>query len=473
MSEENKNIEEKENPQELVDSVSNEEVFEEKKKPIRISLKAFILSSAALMLAAVMLTYSICSAVLQKKYAEMILSDTGISGSVSGNLTDKDYIDLLLSTYFYGDIDQDKMTADSLRAYLASTGDIYAAYYTQEELEDMTDEGAGRTCGIGVNVINSTVTVNGRTAAVLKIINVTKNSPAYENGLRAGDLIAYVGIGENRQLVDELGYDETLRLLKGQEGTNAEFTILRKNGDTYEEKEFIVTRREVITDSVYSNVYSGDSKIGIVKITGFEYTTPKQFEAAIEELKSAGCDKFVIDLRFNPGGYLDSICAVLSYFLDKGDVYIRTEDKNKNVTSKKIGVISGYTGDRATCNVAKEDIGKYKDLNMVVLCNEYTASAAELFTATFKDYELAKVVGTTTYGKGKMQTTYSLEAFGLEGAVKFTTHMYYSAKSEGYDGIGIKPDVEVALSKEAEEYNIYDLPHNKDNQLLEAIKHFK
>ena len=476
MSEENKNFEEAGVPQEP-ESLETQELIESSiiakdtqdgKKTHRISLKTFILSTAALVLAAVMLTYSVSSALFQKKYSDVIITETDRS-----EVSEKDYIDLLLGSYFYGEIDKEKMTAESLRSYLASTGDIYAAYYTQEELIAMTDEGAGRMYGVGVNVINSTVKISGREVAVLKIINVMKNSPAEENKLRAGDLIAYVGVGNDRQSVDALGYDEALNLLKGEEGTYAKFTVLRKNGDKYDEKEFTVPRREVVTESVYSSVHTEDAKIGIIKITGFEYKTPVQFEDAVEELREKGCDKFVIDLRFNPGGYLDSICAVLSYFLDEGDVYIRTEDKNKNVISKKIGVVSGYTGDRATCNVSKEDIGKYKDLNMVVLCNEYTASAAELFTATFKDYGLATVVGTNTFGKGKMQTTYSLAAFGLEGAVKFTTHMYYSAKSEGYDGIGIKPDVEIALSQEAAEYNIYDLPHNKDNQLLEAIKHFK
>ncbi len=472
MSEENKNLEENT----VLQSGDRNNDGANKKRTLRFSLTTLVLSAVSLALVAVMLTYTACTAIYQRKYSDLIISGPDItepSGGISSGLTEKDYIDFLLGSYFYGELDSKAMSVESFRAYLASTGDVYAAYYTQDELDAMTDEGAGRMYGIGVTIINSTVDIGGKSFAVLKIINVIKNSPAQESGLRAGDLIAYVGLGNERQSVEALGYDETLNLLKGEEGTNAEFTILRKNGESYDEKEFVVPRREVTTESVYANVSTLNEKIGIVKVTGFEYTTPVQFKEAVENLKVLGCDKFVIDLRSNPGGYLDSICAVLSYFLDEGDVYIRTEDKNKTVTSKTIGVISGYTGDRATCNVAREDIGRYKDLNMVVICNEYTASAAELFTATFKDYGLAKVVGTTTYGKGKMQTTYSLASFGLEGAIKFTTHMYYSAKSEGYDGIGIKPDVVVEQSEEALEYNIYELPNEKDNQLLEAIKHFK
>ncbi len=500
MSEENKNTEQNElfekNSQSAENGCSNEgdvvgqetvlqsEVNDEdtpiikQKKKIKISLKTYIISTVAIILATLMTTYAACSGVYKKKYGHAFAGDqNGVqSGDVTenGNYSEIDVIDLLMGTYFYGDVEKGKMTAESLKAYVAATGDIYAAYYTQEELDAMTAEDAGKMQGIGVTVINSTVTIDGVTMAVMKITNVSKNSPAQEAGVKVGDMIAYVG-KDNPESVTKLGYDEALRRLRGLSGTVAEFTVLRKNGESYESVFITATRREVTTVSVFGRVSTLDPKIGIVNISSFDYTTPTQFKESIEELKTAGCDKFVLDVRGNPGGALISVAAVLSYFLDEGDVYIRTEDKNGNVTSNVVGVVSNYTGDYAGCNVAKEEIGMYKDLNMAVICNEYTASAGELFTASFRDYGLGKIVGTTTFGKGKMQTTYMLARFGLEGAVKFTTHMYYSAKSEGYDGIGIKPDAgcEVELSEEAKTYNIYDLPDEKDNQLLEAIKHFK
>jgi len=481
-----------------VDEVSGEpkkvaKPEKKRRKDIKISLGASVVSIIAAVLATVILTSCILSDIYKAREAKIyneVESADGTSNKNDGaqednkddnssssfsDISEKTVIDLLLDQYFYGDIDKDKLTAESLRAYLAATGDIYAAYYTQEELDAANQEGAGKMQGIGVNIINSTVEIGGFKYAVLKITNVMKDSPAQEQGLRAGDLIYSVGTEDKKTLVNELGYDEALNQLKGVSGTVAKFSILRLMSGKYEEKYFSVTRREVTTDSVYSRVYSGDSKIGIVRILDFELNTPTQFENAIEDLKKQGCEKFVIDVRYNPGGYLISIAAVLSYFLEEGDVYIRTEDKSGNVTENKIGVVEHYKGDYAPCNISQEDIGKYKDLDMVVLCNEYTASAAELFTATFRDYSLGKIVGTTTFGKGKMQTTYPLQSFGLEGAVKFTTHMYYSAKSEGYDGIGIKPDdgCEIQLSEEAMQYNIYDLPDNKDNQLLKAIEQFK
>jgi len=450
------------------------------RKKIRIPLGAYIISTLAFILATLMVTYTVCSSLYQKQKADIyaeIASDSTPNSSQTGlgGWSEITIIDYLLDNYFYGEVDRDKLTEDSLKAYLAATGDIYAAYYTQEELDSLNDEGAGKMQGIGVNVINSKVTLSGTEYAVLKIINVSKGSPAEESGIKVGDLIFSVINDSGKDLVNKLGYDETLRQLKGLSGTVAKFSILRKSGDSYEEKSFSVTRREVISQSVYHRVSTLDQKVGVIRISNFDLTTPSQFEQAVEDLKSKGCEKFVLDMRYNPGGYLISVAAVLSFFLEEGDVYIRTEDKNKKVETKTVGVVSDFKDDYADCNVTKEDIGKYKDLNLVVICNEYTASAGELFTATMRDYDLGKIVGTTTFGKGTMQNTYSLEIFGMEGAVKFTTHKYYSAKSEGYDGVGIKPDegCEVALSDAALEYNIYDLPDDKDDQLVEAIKHFK
>ena len=110
---------------------------------------------------------------------------------------------------------------------------------------------------------------------------------------------------------------------------------------------------------------------------------------------------------------------------------------------------------------------------MSVICNGNTASAAELFVAALRDYELADVVGETTYGKGSVQTTIPLERFGYSGALKITTKLYYPPCGEGYDGEGITPDVQVTLSDEAKKYSIYKLPQSLDNQLIAAIEALK
>ncbi|MBP3370374.1 MAG: hypothetical protein J6L85_06440 [Clostridia bacterium] len=363
----------------------------------------------------------------------------------------------------------------ALKAYVAATGDVYAAYYTLEELLANQEESAGRMSGIGVNIVNEDFEYNGETLKSLHVYNVMDDSPAYKAGVKRGDRVVFVGTGEDRQSVTEIGYEKALELLLGEEGTAAAFTVYRPSDDGYVEVEFdSVIRGPVETSSVMSRVLESDSSIGILIIMGFDYTTPSQFEKKLEELKNSGCNKFIIDLRYNPGGLLVSIKAVLSFFLQENDVFIQTRDSAGNVEKMIIEPVSYGKGDAAKCNVEAEDIGKYRDLDMVVLCNEGTASAAELFVANFKDYNIAKIVGTNTFGKGKMQDTFMLN-YGLSGAVKLTTHMYFSggdAELVGYDGVGIEPNVKVELSEEALKYFPYLLPQDLDAQLIAATEQF-
>ena len=126
-----------------------------------------------------------------------------------------------------------------------------------------------------------------------------------------------------------------------------------------------------------------------------------------------------------------------------------------------------------TGELTAEDIGRYRDLKISLLVNDYSASAAELFTSNIRDYELGTIVGTTTYGKGCGQTTYPLSRYGYDGALKLTSFYDYPPCGEGYDGIGITPHVAVELSEEAQKYNINLLPDELDNQLAAAVASMK
>lgn len=451
-----------------------------KRKAIKISLKTFAFAAVALVLAAVMLTYCICSDILKSKYADGLIKNEQQTNdkpdSETQGMTVASLIDLLqqyIDNNFYGEIDQQKMIDSAIKSYVMATGDPYAAYYTLEELLANNQETAGRMVGIGVNIINSTCEYYEETIKVLHVINVMDNSPALEAGIKIGDYIAFIGTMEQSESIDAVGgYDDALDRLLGEEGTVAEFIVLREVDGELTPIPFSITRKVVETMSVVAKVSETDSSIGIINIRSFDYTTPKQFAKKVEELREAGCEKFVLDLRNNPGGSLVSIRAVLSYFLDEGDVYIQTRDSKGVVTKEAIGVVSYGSGDMAACDVTADMIGLYKDLDFVVIGNENTASAGELFIANIKDYALAPVIGTTTFGKGSMQTTFPLNG-GYLGAIKLTTHRYFSgADTElvGYNEIGIKPDVEVDLSEEAKGYNIYVLPENIDDQLIAAIE---
>ena len=453
----------------------------------KISIKAFVVSLIAAVLVATMLTYTICSAFYQTAYSKAY-ADATQNSHINGNLTptdidEFDVITKLIAENYYGETDPDKTMQAAIEAYIAKMGDPYAAYYTQEELDAMQSEDLGQMVGVGLNIINTTISYKDSEIKVLKVVNVVKDSPAQEKGVKIGDYIYAAIIEEKSLTVDELGYDEILDKLLGEIDTTASFIVLRDDGQGLKEIRFDIVRKNIISRTVYYRIpnitSNADKKIGVIKITKFDYTTPAQFCEAVEALKKDGCTKFVIDVRYNPGGYQTSVGAVLSYFLSEGDVYIRTKDKKGNITSDTIKVVTEFEGDYAGCNVSKEDIGKYKNLDMTVLCNEYTASAGELFVATFKDYNLGKVVGNTTFGKGILQSTYYLQNYaiynygilGIDGAVKLTTHEYFSAKSDSYNGIGIAPDEKVQLSEEAMKYNVYDFEKLDpvDDQLLKAI----
>lgn len=359
------------------------------------------------------------------------------------------------------DIDEEALMTAVLKGYVDGTGDKYAEYFTPEEYKKLTEENSGEMVGVGISVVQNLE------KNCIEIVNVENGSPALEAGVLPGDLIVYIGRGEDRKSVAETGYTMSLDLLAGEEGSLAEFTVLR--GD--EEIEFSIVRKKIVSSSVSSHIYTlaDGVKIGIVRLLKFDLTTPTQFEEAVEKLILGGCENFVFDVRYNPGGDLRSITAVLAYFLNEGDVVIRVSDKSGNMTSSKIEAVK-YTGAYAGCSIDKDDIGKYRQLNSAVLTNGSTASAAELFSAVLKDYNISFTVGTTTYGKGTMQTTIPLSKYGYEGAIKLTTKYYYSPLSESYEGKGIIPNIEVELDESLKGVNRFLIKDEEDNQLGAAVE---
>jgi len=453
------------------------------KKPKSIPLAVAVSLIAAFSALSILFTFVICGGFYQKP--EVIVSggeetggtevggnNTEVPEGVPGYISDLIKLDEVFRAFSYDGVDEDAMEDAVLKAYIAATGDLYAEYMNAEEYVAYNSESAGEFVGIGVSIVNSTIDINGYKYKVLEVISVFENSPALENGIKVGDCILYVGGGEERVMVDVLGYTKALDNLLGEAGTVAEFTVFRPDKTEnigYKEINFAISRRKVITESVKYRVSETDSRVGIVNITGFDQTTAPQFTKAVDSLLAEGCEYFVFDVRNNPGGALASIEVVLSYFLDHGDLIVSTEmsdgTKQEDFVSEK-----NYGAQWAGYNISREEIGKYKDLKSVVITNENSASAAELFTATFRDYGLAKIVGGTTYGKGCMQNIYPLERYGLEGALRVTIAMYFSKSHTVYHDIGIVPDYPVELSEEAKEYNFFLLPEELDDQLQKAIE---
>ena len=419
---------------------------------------------------AVLCTFAVMTMTADRK-ADMTVTE-GEGTQEESKYAILELLDQLFAQSSPHEVDDEVVIEAVLDAYVEATGDRYAEYFTPEEYAALTADQNGEMCGIGIQVIHGNATVNGVSREAIMVTYVYVGSPAEAAGILPGDALIYVGEGEGKQAVSDIGYTTALDLLAGEEGTLCEFVVYRES--TGEEIPFSIERKKLTVLSVTHSVCATDASVGVVRIVEFDNTTAPQLTAAIDDLKAQGCTSFVFDLRGNPGGLLTSVVDVLTFFLNEGDVVLTAKDKYDRVETIKVGSPDdkGYlTSGSGTLTAA--DIGKYRDLNFAVLVNEYSASAAELFTANIRDYELGTVVGVTTYGKGSMQSTFPLAYYGYEGALKLTVKFYFPPCGEGYDGLGITPHKVVEMSEEAKSYNINLLPHHKDNQLQAAIAELK
>ena len=434
----------------------------------RVSLGAAIASLVTAVVIAVMSTFALTVNYMKKDVAPIVNN----TGSGEKNVFDElEFLDFVFRELTVNELDEDFET-QILKSYVAATGDLYAEYFTAEELQERDSDKNGEMCGIGIKIVDGTCTVDGVIYPAIIVAEVYADSPAEAAGVLPGDCILYVGIDDDAVLVGEIGYTEAFNRLLGEEGTACEFIVFRQDGLAYQMLGISAIRRKIIKPSVYSRVYDLDPTVGVIRISEFDNTTATQFRAAVEELQGKGCTSFVLDLRNNPGGLLTSVQDMLTFFLQEGDTMISVKDNRGNEEVAKLTLSSGGKVLVGSKTLTRKDVGCYRDLNFSVLVNGNSASAAELFTANMRDYDLATVVGTTTFGKGSMQSTITLAKYGCEGALKLTTAYYYPPSGEGYHGVGIYPDegYEVELSEEAQGTNFNLLTDEQDNQLAAAVK---
>ncbi len=406
----------------------------------RISLGACIVLIITAMLFTFMLTYVLLSQNFVKLMRE---KETSTGGLTEESYTKIAQIEQMLGEEFLYEIDEGTLTDSTIKGYMYGLGDPYAEYFTAEEFEVITADTNAEMQGIGISV-----TYHQEYNAIY-ITSVFPESPALEAGVRPGDLIFYVKVDGEMVSVASLGYTMAVTHLQGEAGTLAEFVVYRGD-DLSESQEFSIERGFITEYTVTSKIHPADSTVGIIQITSFDLKTPEQFKAAVDDLTSKGCEKLVIDVRNNPGGELVSVCTTLDMLVPEGPV-IRTVDKDGNEEIV-------YTSD-------ENEI----DIPMAVLMNGNTASAGELFAATLKDYDKAVLVGTTTFGKGSMQT---IKSFNDGTAFKYTYRYYCPPFSDNYDQIGIEPDVISELSEDMAS-KFYSMTVEEDTQLKAAIEALK
>ncbi|RRJ25640.1 S41 family peptidase [Lachnoanaerobaculum gingivalis] len=334
----------------------------------------------------------------------------------------------IIDRYFLFDEDMTKVEDGIYAGMMNGLGDPYTVYYTKEEYKALNEDTEGKYSGIGAMVSQNPNT------KIITIVKIFDNSPANDAGLQVGDIIYKID-GE-----EVAGTDMDILVktkIRGEEGTSFKMTVLR--GDDRKEVELDLTRRSIEVETVAGKML--DNNIGYIAVSQFDAVTSEQFKSNIESLQSQGMKKLIVDLRGNPGGLLDQVVDMLDYILPEGLV-LYTEDK--------YGEREEYYSD-----------GSHElKIPMVVLVNENSASASEVFTATFRDFEWGKVVGKTTFGKGIVQNVLPL---GDGTAVKITTQHYYPPSGYDLHKVGIKPDVEVDLNEGAK------IGTDSDNQLSTAI----
>ena len=341
-------------------------------------------------------------------------------------------IEEMVDAYYYGD----EVTAGELqdgvyKGMVKALGDPYSEYFSKEELEDVVNNNQGISYGIGAMI---SINTNLNTAM---ISGVLEESPAMEAGLKEGDIIYKVG----DEFTQGMSLSKVVSLVKGREGTIVNLTIYREGEPDYLEME-IVRAKQIETTTVDSGMIEGHDEIGYLRIREFEGVTPDQFTEAMAVLKENGMRGLVLDLRSNPGGDLTAVVDVARQILPAG-LIVYTEDKAGNRKEY-------------TCDGTHE-----LQMPLVVLTNEYSASASEILAGAIKDYNKGTLIGTTTFGKGIVQRINRLK----DGtAIKLTVSAYFTPSGKNIHGIGIKPDIVLEYDDEAYEAD------GTDNQVMKAIE---
>lgn len=321
--------------------------------------------------------------------------------------------------HFHDEIDTanpDEVTDALINSYISVIGDKYSFYRSAEEHEQYEADMSGSFSGIGVSIIYNYAD------QTMTITEVYPESGAADAGMKIGDRIVKV----NGVPITEIGYQQAVYTIRGETGTTVDITLDR-NG---EEITVTATRKKVVEQSV---IYSIDeNKIGYIKISAFNSNTPEQFETAINYVLENGAVGIVYDLRSNPGGYLNAVVKMLYRIAPKGTPIVSFSHE-----------YAAEYKDRTEASIS---------LPTVVICNESTASAGELFTAAMRDFETlgffdVTIVGQKTYGKGVMQNTYT---FTDDSSITLTVAYYNPPSGENYDGKGITPDVSVEESDEGD-----------------------
>lgn len=372
---------------------------------------------------------------------QIVFADRGASETLvqsAGTILDEDAIRKITElsayskVYYYNDMDLEEMQNSMYEGLIEGLGDKYSVYYNAEDYKELQLSTTGQYYGIGAGLTQDLDTM------VVSITKVYKGTPSEAAGLKNDDIIVSVdGVDGTSMEVSEL-----VKLIRGEAGTTVHLEIYRP--ETGEYLDFDVERADITLPSVdYAMLENG---IGYIIIDAFETETAHQFEKAVADLTAQGMQAMILDVRYNPGGMISSVVDIADAILPEGLV-VYVEDKEGNRQDYE------------------SDGDSYIDIPIAVLINEDSASASEILAGAIKDYEYGTLIGTTTFGKGIVQTIFPLP----DGdALKLTTAKYFTPNGNYIHEVGIEPDIELEyeyLDPEGEEYD-----RKYDNQVLKAVE---
>ena len=337
---------------------------------------------------------------------------------------EKDYVD---------EVNQSDMMDSAINGVLQSL-DPYSAYMSPELFKEMQTDTRGEFGGLGIEI--------GMESGLVKVISPIDNTPAAKAGIKAGDYIVKIG---NDQ-VQGKSLMEAVKLMRGPVGTSIKLTIRRKN--VKKALEFEITRKIIEVKSVDSEIKGKNKNLGYIRLRSFNENSDKQFLEIVKKLKKdPKIEGFIIDLRNNPGGLLVQAINITDFFLEDGEI-VSTKGRKVSETRK----FFAKKGDEIN--------GK----PLIVLINNGSASASEIFAGALKDHKRAIILGENSYGKGSVQSVIPLNN---GGGMRLTISKYYLPSGASISEVGVTPDIEIE-----EEDNDFRINSKNDNQLNYALKLF-
>ena len=346
-----------------------------------------------------------------------------IFGEVIENIK-KDYVD---------EVNQAEMMDSAINGVLQSL-DPYSAYMSPELFKEMQTDTKGEFGGLGIEI--------GMEAGVVKVISPIDGTPAEKAGIKAGDFIVKIG----KEQVQGKSLMEAVKLMRGPVGTSIDLTVRRKG--TKKPLNFKIVRRIIEVKSVSSDLISKEKNIGYIRLKSFNENSDSQFLKSIKKFeKNKKVKGYIVDLRNNPGGLLTQAINITDFFLDDGEI-VSTKGRKVSETRK----FFARKGDEVE--------GK----PLVVLINNGSASASEIFAGALKDHKRAIILGESSYGKGSVQSIIPLRN---GGGMRLTISKYYLPSGNSISEVGVTPDIVVE-----EKGNDFKINSEKDNQLNYALKLF-